>query len=128
MGEEACSIFCDYQITAGRDEGIGGESEIDAAGETPSAKSDLGGAPVEKFDILIVVVLGDRVVHDLVENDGVDPQAGVVGLRCARVQGVEIGGTIGITSERNTVSLAAKPDGIDDASLVRIDEEDGFAV
>ena len=77
FGQELFTIFCDDDVSAGRQRGRVGENERDAVVELPVAEVDRFVAVIVQLDILVVVVERDRVVHDLVDDNRVLERCGV---------------------------------------------------
>src|SRR5207249_5668147 len=70
-------VVGDHHVTVGRDGEIRGKRELDAVGEPPAGQWHCAGTLVVKFDVFVPFVSGDRVIHDLVDDDVPNEQLAV---------------------------------------------------
>src|SRR5207245_594850 len=84
------------------------------------------GAFVVKLDEFVVVIFGNGTVHQFVDDNVVDDNRAIGGARSRGRQRIELRVSIGESPEGNVARLGLIFDGIDDASAVGIDQQNGF--
>src|SRR5580765_5938388 len=127
IGQQMGGILGHDQVRVSAQHGVGGKGEINAVAEQPTAEVHRGGSLVVEFDVLVVVVAGNRRVHDFVD-DHIGYQDIAVGrARGARLQPVKFVRAIGIAAGGNAVLLSAELHGIEHASAVGVFEVNRFA-
>src|SRR5262245_34732509 len=67
IDQQLPAVFCDDDVAARRDESVRCKGEVDAINETPAAKVHRARAFVVQFDELVILITGDRMVHDLID-------------------------------------------------------------
>src|SRR5437762_1082815 len=72
MRKQVRLVLRNDDIAIGRDNCVGGKGEVDAGSKLPAAQIYGVGSFVVEFDKLIVAVLGNGIVHQLIDNDVVD--------------------------------------------------------
>jgi hypothetical protein len=63
-----------HQVSVPRDQGVGRERKVDARGESPPAQVGGARAAIINLHVFIVVVPGNRMVHDFVDHDIAEEQ------------------------------------------------------
>ena len=126
VGHQARGIFGDDEIAVGRDHRVG-KSEVDAVGKPPALEVDRAGAAIVKLDELVVIVVRDRVVHDLVDPDVVDAPGGVGRAGSPGRQRPKGRRSIRITARGDAVLLAGKRNGVHHPSAIGVDQVNGFS-
>src|SRR5262245_6962200 len=126
MREEVRLAFGDNEVTACGDNGIGRESEIDTIHESPASEIDRIGATIVKLNIFILALAGNRIVHQLVDNNVTLLDAsGTIGRpRCQRSEFAPSICAIRKAAAGDIIRLGIETNSVQDASLVRFDEND----
>ena len=131
VGIEPCEgggIARHDQIAAGRD-AERPEDVVDAAAQLPAVEVHALRTGVEELDVLLVLVLGDGVVHDLVEHDRRGAARRVGRARRGRLQNVPARVAVGKAAVRDADLLVVQAQGVDHmaAGGGRREEPDGVA-
>ena len=112
-----------YEVPARRDDRALRDREGDPVLELPQPHVHVARAPVVQLDVLLVVVLRDRVVHDLVDHDVADVERRVGGALRRRRQLVEAGRAVGIPAAGHAVLLRLVPDRVHHVRIRRPQED-----
>ena len=128
--DEIGHIAGHHEIAAGRQDGIRRERVLDSFRELPAAEVHIAGSAIVEFDVLVVVALRDRVVHDLVDDDVADAERGprVVRAIGVRQQFVEARRAVGIPAQHGAVFRTREQDGVDHIGAAGTLEVDRFPV
>ena len=126
LGPQTLDIATDDHIAPTRDRGSRREGEGHPLLQTPSRQVHRLGRPIVQLDILLVVVLRDRMVHELVEHHVLEAARGIGLARSERFQTAPTGGPIGCPTQGHSVFLPPETNGIEDAHSIRTDEPDGL--
>ena len=110
-GQQVGDILSDYEIAACRNRCADRHTEGDTTPQTPVADVHGRSALIVKLYVFVVVIVGYRVKHDLVDNDIVDQQCSRCVQRtfCGCRHHVEIGRAVRIACRREPVRRRAKP-------------------
>ena len=124
--QQSRGVLRDDEITFRRNCGAGGDGVLDSIRETPPAHVDGRRCAIVQFDILVVAVTTDRVIHDLVDDHVRDTQTPVLRSGRFRLEPVKARRAVGRTAHRNAVLLRAEPNGVDHPCAVRVFEINRF--
>ncbi|OQA28577.1 MAG: hypothetical protein BWY59_00723 [Verrucomicrobia bacterium ADurb.Bin345] len=129
-GDQVRGVFRHDDVRARRHDRIRREGVVHAFREGPAADIHVARPAVVEFDVLVIIALRDRVVHDLVDNDVADAQRrqGVVGAGGARRQFVEARRSIRIPAHRGPVLAAFEKHGIHHGGPARALEVHGLPI
>ena len=126
LGPQTLDIATDDHIAPTRDRGSRREGEGHPVLQTPSRQIHRLGRPIVQLDELLVVVLRNRMVHELVEHHVLEAARGIGLARSERFQTAPTGGPIGCPTQGHSVFLPPETNGIEDAHSIRTDEPDGL--
>lgn len=68
-GKQIVDILAHHHIAVGADDRVGWKRERDTGCELPAGQIDTIGPLIIEFNVLIIVVTADRVVHQFVDDD-----------------------------------------------------------
>ena len=77
---------------------------------------------VVKFDVLVVVVAGDRIIHQFVNDDVADQNLAVARTGRSGRHRIKRAGSVRPATQRNAVGLRLELHRIQNAAVVRLDE------
>src|SRR6185503_5194430 len=97
--------------------------EFDAINEPPLPQIHRVRATIEQFDEFIRLILAERMVEDLVDHERANQRRGIGNSRRWLSQWTKAFCAIRISAGRNAVGLRLEGDGVDDASLRRVHQE-----
>ena len=72
VGQQIGGVLAHHHVAVGANDRVGRKGEGDASHELPAGQIDRIGPLVVEFDVLIVVVAADRVIHQFVDDDITD--------------------------------------------------------
>src|SRR5439155_15791541 len=107
VGQQMGGILGHDQVSVGPQHGVGREGKINAVAKFPAAQVHRGGSRVIKLDVFVVVVAGNRRIHDFVDDHLADPDVAVGRAGGAGLQPVEFVRAVGIAAGGNAVLWAA---------------------
>src|SRR5262245_24875087 len=110
--EQVGHVAGNHQVSAGRNGRIGRKIKIDATGYFPSREAHRIGAAIEKLDILIRRIPGQRVIHDFVDDDLRKAARRIWGTGGGRLQISKGWGAIRTATGRRAQTLGPKSDRI----------------
>ena len=116
-----------HQITISRDHGVVWKREADSIAELPTAQVHRARAAVVKFDILVVRIIADRVIHQFVDHHFADANARVGRARRPGKHSIKLSRAIRETTRCHAIFLCAKAHGIDHPRLGGVFEIDRLA-
>ncbi|OQA23974.1 MAG: hypothetical protein BWY59_02396 [Verrucomicrobia bacterium ADurb.Bin345] len=116
-------VLRDDEVAARGNRRARGEREGDSLDEPPVVERRRDGPLVVQFHVLVVVIAGDRVVHDLVDHHFPDAQRGVCGAGRPARQLVEVGGSVRVAPRGYGVLLGGKADRIHHPSVGRAEHD-----
>ncbi len=108
IGHQMQRIFRNHQVPARRDRCALREPECDTVFEAPVAQINNRPAPVMQFDVLVVIIAENGVVHDFIDYHVANAQRLVRRTRRRTCKLVEIRRAVGETSHRHAVFLRGK--------------------
>ena len=122
MGEKVGQVTSHHEVGPGRHHRIGGKRKSDAGSELPAAYVHGAGALVIKFNVLVVIVVGNRVIHDLVDHNVPSQNVAVRCVGRPRGHRIPIRRAIRIAPERDVHRLRLIQHRVQNSRTVRVPE------
>ena len=110
-----------------RHDAIAREQVADAVDEFPRTDVGRGVEAIVNFNVFVVRIARERIVHDLVDDDAEALGRAVGSAQRAACKAVVIRPAIRRAAAGNGIGLAAEVNGVDHAVLVGVDEVNALA-
>ena len=128
IGKQIGRVLSHHHVAIGTNERVGRKRVRHSCRELPAGQIDRIGPLVVKFDVLIVVVAADRVIHQFVDHNVADHNRAVVRPRRVGRERVKIVRPVRPAPIRNPVGLRPKLHRVQNPAAVGLDEVERFAL